>query len=460
MRRRFFFSMLAVAGLVLAVIATASAAASRNNQTRQTLLTQAERVAALVSDRLDQTTLARLATDERIRQILDDAAAAGTTVGVGRFSAANVTFAPQSPFVPLEGLLAPTRLSSGQTQYLTVRTDNGLVSVGAYPIVTDSPTNWVVVAAAPLPRVPLGQILRELAAPMLVAAVVAFIAAQLLARWLAGKLEALSIAAEAVAGGDTTVRVAVEGGDELATLAESFNSMAADLTAARDRERGFLMSVGHDLRTPLTTIGGYAEALEEGAVDDPAAVGRVMTRETNRLRRLVEDVMLLARLEADQFTIHHEPVDVGAHIGEVAESFRSRAEAAGLVYDVELSETGDVSTDPDRVAQLMANLIENALRFTPEAGAVHVGVLSDDRTVTFEVTDTGPGMEPDDLRHVFERFAVGRRSTVHRPEGSGLGLAIVKQLADRLGGRVEAESRPGQGSTFRFVLDRRIDTMP
>lgn len=452
--------MLAVAGLVLVIIATASAAASRNSQTRQTLLSQAERVATLVEERIGQTTLAALARDQRIEQILDDAAASGTTVGVGRFGPVNVTFAETSPFVPLEELLAVDRLNAGQPQYLTVRTESGLVSVGAYPILTDTPANWLVVAAAPLPRVPLGEILRELYPPMLVAALVAFLAAQLLARWLARKLEPLSTAAAAVARGDTSVRVEVEGDDELATVGESFNSMAADLTAAREREREFLMSVGHDLRTPLTTIGGYAEALEEGAVEDPAAVGHVMTRETNRLRRLVEDVMLLGRLEADQFTIQHEPVDLGAHIGEVAESFRSRAEAAGLGYQVELAGTGSMSTDPDRVAQLMANLIENALRFTPEAGSVTVRVLSKPRSVVLEVTDTGPGLEPEDLSRVFERFAVGRRSTIHRPEGSGLGLAIVKQLADRLGGRVEAESRPGEGSTFRFVLDRTVDTMP
>lgn len=452
--------MLAVAGLVLVVLATASAVTSRNAQTRQNLLTQAERVANLVSERLDVATLGGLARDTRTRQILDDAAAAGTTVGVGRFTAGGAAFAPSSPFVPLEPLLNTSRLSTGEAQYLTVRTDDGLVGVGAHPIVTDGPTDWVIVAASPLPRVPVGQILRELYGPMLVAAVVAFIAAQLLAQWLARKLRPLSVAAAAVAEGDTTVRVAVDGDDELASVAASFNSMAADLSAARARERDFLMSVGHDLRTPLTTISGYAEALEDGAVDDPAAIGRVMTRETVRLRRLVEDVMLLARLEADQFSIEREPVAVGLHVGEVAESFRSRAGSAGLGYEVTVSSEAVVPTDPDRLAQLVSNLIENALRFTPEAGAVFVLVRDAPGSVVVEVRDTGPGMEQEDLERVFERFAVGRRNTVHRPEGSGLGLAIVEQLAHRLGGHVEAESRPGEGSTFRFVLPRAVDTMP
>lgn len=452
--------MLAVAGLVLVVLATASAVTSRNAQARQNLLTQAERVANLITDRLDEATLGGLARDARTRQILEDAAAAGTTVGVGRFTAEDVTFAPTSPFVPLEPLLEPRRLSNGVAQYLTVRTDNGLVSVGAYPIVTDAQSDWVVVAASPLPRVPVGQILRELYGPMLVAAVVAFVAAQLLARWLAGRLRPLSEAAAAVADGDTSVRVPVAGADELASVAESFNSMAADLSAARARERDFLMSVGHDLRTPLTTISGYAEALEDGAVDDPSAIGRVMSRETARLRRLVEDVMLLARLEADQFTIEAEPVAVGPHIGEVAESFRSRAEQAGLAYAVDVSSEATVATDPDRLAQLASNLIENALRFTPEAGSVHVKVRDTAQAVVVEVLDTGPGMEQEDLDRVFERFEVGRRNTMHRPEGSGLGLAIVKQLSHRLGGHVEAESRPGRGSTFRFVMPRTADTMP
>lgn len=459
MRRRFFFSMLAVAGLVLLVISTASVAASRNNQVRQALVTQAERVAALVSERLDQATLAGLVADERIRQILDDAAAAGTTVGVGRFTADGVSFAPQSPFAAVAELLDPTRLAAGQADFLTVRTEDGLVSLAAQPIAADTRISWLVVTASPLPRVAVGQILRELSAPLLIAAVVAFIAAQLLARWLAGKLEPLSQAASAVAGGDLSVRVPVDGDDELATVAASFNSMAADLSAARSRERDFLMSVGHDLRTPLTTIGGYAEALEDGAVEDPAAVGRVMTREAGRLRRLVEDVMLLARLEADEFTIAQERVDLAAHLGEVAESFRPRALAAGLGYSVEVGDTGTMATDPDRVAQLVSNLIENALRFTPEAGTVSVRVSANANEVSVEVTDTGPGLEPEELERVFERYAIGRRASVHRPEGSGLGLAIVEHLAARLGGRVEAESQPGSGSTFRFVLPRPVDTM-
>ncbi len=455
--------MLAVAGLVLIILAIASAANSRNNQTRQSLLTQAERVAALIQERVTDANLAGLGRDARIGQILEDAAAAGTTVGVGRFTASEIAFAETSPFTPLESLLVPARLNTGQPQYLTVRTDDGLVAIGAYPIVSDAVNNWVVVAAKPLPRVPLGEILRELYGPMLVAAVVAFIAAQLLARWLARRLQALSTAAAAVAGGDTSVRVDVEGADELASVAQSFNSMAADLTAARHRERDFLMSVGHDLRTPLTTIGGYAEALEDGAVEDPADVGRVMSRETARLRRLVEDVMLLARLEADQFSIEFEDVDVSAHLGEIAESFRTRAEAAGLTYSVDIDEAVRARTDPDRVSQLVANLIENALRFTPEAGSVTVRVSpaasGQFGGAVIEIRDTGPGMEPEDLDRVFERFAVGRRSSVHRPEGSGLGLAIVKQLAERLGGTVAAESNPGHGSVFRFVLPGATDTM-
>ena len=279
-------------------------------------------------------------------------------------------------------------------------------------------------------------------------------AARSLSRWLGSRLSVLSDAAHNLAEGDLTARANQEGADEIADLAHSFNLMASRLQEGQSREQEFLMSVGHDLRTPLTTIGGYAEALDEGDLEDQETrrIARVLSRETDRLRRLVGDLMLLARLEAREFDLRPEPVDVAAHLTEIAESFGKRAEESRIGFDVQIEETGILVTDPDRLAQIVTNLTENALRYTPEAGRVVLSVSAQDETIEVVVADTGSGIDHDDLPRVFERFFVARRYRRARPEGSGLGLAIVKQLVDAMGGTVKVESEVGTGTKFTVSI--------
>jgi signal transduction histidine kinase len=230
--------------------------------------------------------------------------------------------------------------------------------------------------------------------------------------------------------------------------------MAAELDDARRRERDFLMSVGHDLRTPLTTIRGYAEGLDTGAVppEDIERVAGVIHVQTDRLSRLIEDLMLLARLEAREFTLRSEPVDLAAHIKETIEGARIRADDARVRIEVDLQPVGLLPVDPDRVAQIVTNLIDNALRYTPEGGRVVVALEPTAVGARIVVADNGPGIEPEDLPHVFERLYVAQHYRPVRPEGSGLGLSIIRELIDAMGGVVEVTSQPGVGTAVSVVL--------
>jgi signal transduction histidine kinase len=162
--------------------------------------------------------------------------------------------------------------------------------------------------------------------------------------------------------------------------------------------------------------------------------------------------MLLARLETREFTLRPEPVDVGAHLAEVAETYRPKAEESRIGFELRAADTGVLMTDPDRLAQILTNLTENALRYTPEAGRVTVSIARRGENIELTVADSGPGIDPEDLPQVFEKFFVARKYRRVRPEGSGLGLAIVKELVDALAGSIEAESEPGRGTKFTVVL--------
>jgi signal transduction histidine kinase len=299
-----------------------------------------------------------------------------------------------------------------------------------------------------------GVITRTLLFALVIGGIVAAVLAVGLSRALGRRLEALSHAARSYARGEFDVRAPESGHDELAAVGHAFNDMAAEMADLRRRERDFLMSVGHDLRTPLTTIRGYAEGLDSGAVDadDLPRVSGVLHAQTDRLGRLVEDVMLLARLESREFDLRPEPVDLAAHLREVVEGYEHRAAEARIRLESDLSPVGVIEVDPDRIAQVAANLLDNAMRYTPEAGSVAVRLARDGDVVGFEVADSGPGIDPEDIPHVFERLYVAQRYRPIRPEGSGLGLSVVKELADAMGATVRVAAKPGSGTTVTFEL--------
>ncbi len=474
MRRRFFWSLLGAVATTLLIVSLLGALITLSvvrAQTRSEMERQISQIAglvqdALVSDGVDLSTA-------RTRDLLAEGSA--PTVRRLLFEAGRVA-GPEAD-VRLVAVTADERIIGNPLPDAVVRQfdfgsilsggvvadrvadleGRAVVEVVARSVAEIGQTGSVlaVVMIRQSDVLELGSILRQMILPLLVAAGVAAVAAGRMSKWLVKRLADLRQAAGELAAGNPDARARVEGADEIAEVATSFNQMADELEETRQREREFLMSVGHDLRTPLTTVSGYVEVLAEGDVD-PAEISRiagVLDRETGRLRRLIEDLMLLARLESREFSIRREQVDVVAHLGETIETYRSRADAAHVTLRYEPAGSGIVDIDPDRLDQIAANLIENALRYTPEAGQVIVRLAVDVATVRLEVVDTGTGIHAEDLPHIFEKFYVARKYRRVRPEGSGLGLSIVNEIVGALGGEIEARTDPDEpGTTITVVL--------
>src|SRR5581483_2713611 len=277
--------------------------------------------------------------------------------------------------------------------------------------------------------------------------VLAALVAFLLARRIARPVGRVAEASRSLARGENPEPVPVEGASELATLATAFNDLARQLARARAAEQSFLLSVSHELKTPLTAIRGYAEAVQDGAIDPIEAAG-VTAQEAARLERLVHDLLDLARMNRTDFSIHLDEID----LVEVADDAVRRYSAKAEEFGVELATTGDGTApaigDADRVLQIVSNLVENALRLTPRGGSVRVATAPG----VVRVEDTGPGLEDDDRLHAFERFYLHERYGRERPVGTGLGLAIVKELAEAMGGTVSVESEPGRLTAFTIRL--------
>lgn len=279
-----------------------------------------------------------------------------------------------------------------------------------------------------------------------VAALVAAAVAALLARGLSRPLRRLALAAGELASGRRPEPVPPEGTEELGELAEAFNQMSAQLTQARDAERAVLLSVSHDLRTPLTSIRGYAEGIEDGTIE-PGRAAAVIGRESERLERMVGDLLALARLRQGVLEIKSEEVDLAALAHEAAERLGPRARQLGVRVEV----SGDralARADHGRLLQVVSNLLENAIRVSPAGEAVALAVAPG----TITISDRGPGVAPADMPRAFERFYLRARSGADSAQGAGLGLAIVRELTEAMGGQVSVGRAAGGGACFSVRL--------
>lgn len=259
------------------------------------------------------------------------------------------------------------------------------------------------------------------------------------ARSLAGPLGAAEQATRRIADGDLTARVPEPAivDDELGRLVRSINTMAASLERAQRTEREFLLSVSHDLRTPLTSISGWAEALADEAAPDPAVAGSTILSEARRLERLVRDLLDLARLRTRVFTLDLRPVDLRDVAVGAAEGLRPELDDAGVELAVDLAdEPVLVHGDPDRLAQIAGNLVENAGRHARGHVRITVGVDGSDAVLV--VDDDGPGIPPDERDRIFDRLYSTARPPARPGTGTGLGLAIVRELAQAMGGTATA----------------------
>lgn len=266
-------------------------------------------------------------------------------------------------------------------------------------------------------------------------------------RRLAMPIGDLVAASSRIAEGDYSVRVAERGPREVRSLARAFNSMAERLQASDQVRRAMLADVTHELRTPLTVIQGNLEGLLDGIYPrDDAHLGPIL-EETRLLSRLIDDLRTLALAESGTLKLQKEATDLGPLANETIASFQAQADATGVELSAEAEPDLVREVDPERIRQVLENLIANALRHTPPGGKIQVRCAAQGTRALVSVSDTGAGISPDDLAHIFDRFYKSRDSN-----GMGLGLAIAKNLVAMHGGEISAQSAPGQGTTVQFTL--------
>jgi signal transduction histidine kinase len=268
-------------------------------------------------------------------------------------------------------------------------------------------------------------------------------------RGYAGPIADVMDAADRVARGDYAARVPERGPREMRRLGRAFNAMAERLQTDEDRRRNLLADVTHELRTPLSVIRGTAEGMADGlyATDEPHLA--TILDETMVLSRLLDDLQTLSTAEAGVLKLHPETLSAAEIVADAVAAFRAAADDDGVSLAGRTAEVlPGLSVDRVRIAEVFANLLSNALRHTPRGGSIMVDARGAEAGgVVFAVTDTGAGISPDELPHVFERFAKSRDS-----KGLGLGLAIAKGLVEAHNGTITAESLPSRGTTIRVIL--------
>jgi signal transduction histidine kinase len=274
-------------------------------------------------------------------------------------------------------------------------------------------------------------------------------------------VERLTDAARRMEKGDLAVQVKIDSEDEIGQLARAFNAMAGSLAQQEELRRNMVGDVAHELRTPLTNLRGYLEAARDGLVAPDAMLLDNLYEETMLLQRLVIDLQDLAQAEAGQLTLVRQPTELGGIVEQAITMLRPQAEARSVGLNTDLPDNLPlVDVDPERVGQILRNLLNNAVAHTPEGGQVTVTASSAGPQVRVTVRDTGSGIAPEHLPYVFDRFYRADRSRSRQTGGAGLGLAIVKQLVAAHGGEVFVESAPGQGTAFSFTLPVALKTGP
>lgn len=281
---------------------------------------------------------------------------------------------------------------------------------------------------------------------------------------LAQHVNALREAARRVAAGQFDTRVEVPSGDELSELAEAFNRMSAELGVSFDREkaieegrRELIAAISHDLRTPLASIRAMLEAVQDGVVRDEPTISRyhaAIHDQVDRLSRLIDDLFELSRLDSGSISLRIQYVDFDELVLETVESLRPSAERRGIRLTVTEDSVGHrARVDADQVQRVVANLVQNAIRHTPDGGKIQVAIRADRQELAVEVVDSGDGIPGGDLERIFDRFYRGEKARTRSDStGAGLGLAIAKAIVEAHRGRIWAESPPHQGARFVFTV--------
>jgi histidine kinase len=294
---------------------------------------------------------------------------------------------------------------------------------------------------------------RTLLAASISALVASLVLGSAVAARIARPMTVMAKAANRIAGGHYDERVPIDEPGELGDLAMSFNEMAGSLDATEQRRLQLVGDVAHELRTPLATLDGYLEGLEDGVVQPTPQTWHLLRSETARLTRLVNELSELWRAEANQLPLQIETIDVGVVARDVGGRFAPQAGMRGIA--IELPPAGDgplARADRDRLAQVLANYLSNALRHAPDGSTIRLATTALAGHVRVSVADAGPGLAPDQLEAVFERFYRVDAARSRAVGGTGIGLAIVRALAEAMDGQAWAES-PGLGRGATFVVE-------
>jgi two-component system OmpR family sensor kinase len=292
-----------------------------------------------------------------------------------------------------------------------------------------------------------------------VALVLSVLLALLISRSVAAPLRRVASAAEAIARGETGTRAPVSGPAEVQALARSFNTMADQVEAAQQSQRDFVANVSHELKTPLTSIQGFSQALLDGTARAPettARAARVIHEEAERMRRMADELLTLARFDSGQVVIARDPVELGSLLRGCIEKLAPQAQAAGVALELDAPDRLFLTGDTDRLAQVFANLLDNSVAHTLTGGKVTIAArrVEEEHTVEVTVTDGGEGIPAEALPRIFERFYQVDKAR-QRSRGAGLGLAITKEIVEAHGGTIAAESVVGLGSKFTVRLPAR-----
>ena len=318
----------------------------------------------------------------------------------------------------------------------------------------------ILLVAAPRPRVAGLSLFADELLPLflqggVVALLLSLLAAFLIARWIADPLQNMLAAARALPSAEAKP-VEPRGPREVQDVMRAFNSMVGRVQASQSSQREFVANVSHELKTPLTSIQGFAQAILDGTADSPEArrqAAEVIYNESGRMHRLALDLLDLARLDAGTADLAMSPLDLAVLLNAMVEKFAPLAARAGVTVGAQFGALPPLTGDGDRLAQVFTNLVDNALKFTPSGGQVTLAAQSDGAEILIEVRDTGRGISPEALPHVFDRFYQEDVSRAHRERrGAGLGLAIAREIVAAHGGRISVRSQVGQGTVFTVRL--------
>jgi len=320
---------------------------------------------------------------------------------------------------------------------------------------TDASAIIVARPAASLGEV-VGDLFPRLVFSGLIGVAAALVLGFALSQSVAAPLRNIARAARSVARGNYRQRVPATGPREVRDLAANFNRMTEEVQRSQQTLRDFLANISHELKTPLTSIRGFSEAMLDGTIDDPEGIdrsARIISDESNRVLRLVQELLDLSRIESGQVSMQQEDIDLKELFGHVGEVFALRSEETGVALDVAVHGQAHIRGDFDRLEQVLNNLLDNAFRHTPADGSVRVACRDlQPGTLQVTVSDTGSGIPTADLPHLFERFYRGGGNSNSTKKGYGLGLAISREIVRAHGGEIWATSEPGRGTTFVFTL--------